>query len=135
MAHRLSGMEMEYAFSALGPQGTRVDQGAALMRFMDLARESLPHLPDSVASGIFLQNGSRLYLDCGGHPELATPEVADPWDACRYSLAGDRILVTLAERMAGRHNGVEQVVLGRSNVCYAPGSRAPGAITRATGTA
>ena len=74
VADRLFGLETEYAFSALGPRGARVDQGRALSRLMDLAREHLPCLPDRSSSGIFLQNGSRLYLDCGGHPELATPE-------------------------------------------------------------
>ena len=73
--------------------------------FMELARESLPYLPDRGSNGVFLQNGSRLYLDCGGHPELATPELANPWDACRYALAGDRILGTIADRLGRSGNG------------------------------
>ena len=123
VADRLFGLETEYAFSALGPRGARVGQGPALSRFMELARENLPHLPDRGSSGVFLQNGSRLYLDCGGHPELATPELANPWDACRYALAGDRILAMIADRLAARESAVEQVVLTRCNVCYSPASR------------
>ena len=75
-----------------------------------LARESLPYLPDRAAHGIFLQNGSRLYVDCGGHPELATPELANPWDACRYALAGDRILSLVADQLAAGEKTVKQVV-------------------------
>ncbi len=122
VADRLFGLETEYAFSALGPRGARVGQGPALSRFMELARESLPHLPDRGSSGLFLQNGSRLYLDCGGHPELATPELANPWDACRYALAGDRIVATIGDRLAERESAVEQVVITRCNVCYSPTS-------------
>ena len=51
VADRLFGLETEYAFSALGPRGARVGQGPALSRFMELARENLPHLPDSGSSG------------------------------------------------------------------------------------
>ena len=105
------------------PRGVRVDQGSALSRFMELARENLPYLPDRGSSGVFLQNGSRLYLDCGGHPELASPELANPWDACRYALAGDRILAMIADRLAAGERAVEQVVLTRGNVCYSPASR------------
>ncbi len=123
MAERLFGLETEYAFSALGPRGVRVGQGSALSRFMELARENLPHLPDRGSSGVFLQNGSRLYLDCGGHPELASPELANPWDACRYALAGDRIVAMIADRLAAGERAVEQVVLTRGNVCYSPASR------------
>ena len=111
MAERLFGLETEYALFRPGPRGVRVGQGSALSRFMELARENLPHLPDRGSSGVFLQNGSRLYLDCGGHPELASPELANPWDACRYALAGDRILAMIADRLAAGERAVEQVVL------------------------
>ena len=123
MAERMFGLETEYAFSALGPRGARVDQGRALSRFMDLAREKLRSLPDRNSNGIFLENGSRLYLDCGGHPELAGPELANPWDACRYALAGDRILATVADQLTLREKAVRQVVLTRCNVCYSAAMR------------
>ena len=123
MAERMFGLETEYALSALDPRGRRVDHGRALCRLMALAKESLPYLPDKGANGVFLQNGSRLYLDCGGHPELATPEVVNPWDICRYAQAGDRILTTITDQLAARERAVEQVVVTRCNVCYSRAAR------------
>ena len=96
MAQRMFGLETEYALAGLDARGARVDQGRVLSAFMELARKNLAHLPDRNSHGLFLENGSRFYVDHGGHPELAICEVVDPWDACRYILAGDRILAKLA---------------------------------------
>lgn len=52
------------------------------------------------SSNVFLENGGRLYLDVGSHPEFATPECDSIWDVLRYDKAGDAIindLVTNAE--------------------------------------
>lgn len=51
---------------------------------------------------------ARLYVDCG-HPELATPEVSNPWDAVRYTIAGKRILERALARTgaAGRRPRLE----------------------------
>ena len=121
MAQRLFGLETEYSFSALGPNGSRVEQDLALQSLMNEAKRLLPHLPDR-ESGIFLQNGSRLYLDSGGHPELAICEVVDPWDACRYVSAGERILAEVAKETGARNEAIKDIVLTRCNVSYAPSS-------------
>lgn len=44
-----------------------------------------------IAAG-FLQNGARLYIDTGNHPEYATPEATRSRDIVRYERAGERIV-------------------------------------------
>lgn len=122
MAQRMFGLETEYSLSALRSGGTRFFQGYTAHAFMETARKLLPHLPGRHSSGFFLQNGSRFYFDTGGHPELATPETVNPWDACRYVLAGDRMLAAVADQLARDQRAIGQVVVTRGNVCYSPGS-------------
>lgn len=47
------------------------------------------------SSNVFLENGARLYLDVGSHPEYATPECDSLYDAVVHDKAGERILETL----------------------------------------
>ncbi|HEU4895507.1 MAG TPA: proteasome accessory factor PafA2 family protein, partial [Acidimicrobiia bacterium] len=44
------------------------------------------------SSNVFLENGARLYLDVGSHPEYATPECDDLEDVVAHDKAGERIL-------------------------------------------
>ncbi len=44
------------------------------------------------SSNVFLENGARLYLDVGSHPEYATPECDSIEDAVAHDKAGERIL-------------------------------------------
>jgi proteasome accessory factor A len=44
------------------------------------------------SSNVFLENGARLYLDVGSHPEYATPECDDILDLVAHDKAGERIL-------------------------------------------
>ncbi len=53
------------------------------------------------SSNVFLQNGSRLYLDVGSHPEYATAECDSIYDLVAHDKAGERILEDLL-------NGAEQ---------------------------
>ena len=54
------------------------------------------------SSNVFLENGGRLYLDVGSHPEFATPECDSIVDACRYEKAGELILNDLVRNAEGR---------------------------------
>ncbi len=47
------------------------------------------------SSNVFLENGGRLYLDVGSHPEFASPECDSMWDVVRYDRAGDEIIYDL----------------------------------------
>lgn len=120
MSERMFGIETEYALSAFRRDGVPTDQDRALARVMNVARRTLVHLPDRSFNGMFLQNGSRLYVDAGRHPELATCEVVNPWDSCRYVLAGEWILAGLAKQAAIENPTLGEVLLARCNVCYSP---------------
>ena len=47
------------------------------------------------SSNVFLENGARLYLDVGSHPEYATPECDSILDVVTHDKAGERILESL----------------------------------------
>jgi len=47
------------------------------------------------SSNVFLENGARLYLDVGSHPEYATPECDRLEDIVAHDKAGERILESL----------------------------------------
>jgi proteasome accessory factor A len=44
------------------------------------------------SSNVFLENGARLYLDVGSHPEYATPECDSLADVVAHDKAGERVL-------------------------------------------
>jgi proteasome accessory factor A len=56
------------------------------------------------SSNVFLENGARLYLDVGSHPEYATPECDSPRQVVIHDKAGERIVERLVlsaeERLA-----------------------------------
>ena len=47
------------------------------------------------SSNVFLENGARLYLDVGSHPEYATPECDSIHEVVVHDKAGERILEEL----------------------------------------
>lgn len=47
------------------------------------------------SSNVFLENGARLYLDVGSHPEYATPECDSILDVVIHDKAGEKILENL----------------------------------------
>jgi proteasome accessory factor A len=47
------------------------------------------------SSNVFLENGARLYLDVGSHPEYATPECESPKQVVIHDKAGERIVEEL----------------------------------------
>src|SRR5690606_34750528 len=72
-----------------------------------------------VLGGQYRPNGARVYLDCGDHPEYATPECLGPRQLVAADLAGQRVLAEGAARyvaaMAATATPVRARVL-RSNV-------------------
>ncbi len=117
MADRLFGIETEYAVCATNARGTRLPRSQVLDGLMRSARRQLPHLPDELHHGLFLANGARFYVDCGGHPELTTPECSNPWDVVRYIRAGEAILLRLAAGDGGRRPAARTTFF-RTNVDY-----------------
>jgi proteasome accessory factor A len=64
------------------------------------------------SSNVFLENGARLYLDVGSHPEYATPECDSIADLVCHDKAGERILEQLVASAEARlrEEGIRGVV-------------------------
>jgi proteasome accessory factor A len=64
------------------------------------------------SSNVFLENGARLYLDVGSHPEYATPECDSIYDAVVHDRAGERILedLTVSAEDRLREEGIRGTV-------------------------
>ncbi len=62
------------------------------------------------SSNVFLENGARLYLDVGSHPEYATPECDALVDVVAHDKAGERILEDLVK--AAEERLVEEGIRG-----------------------
>jgi len=118
MTRSLFGLESEYALNAYDGRGLPVARESAARELIRLATCRLPSLPGVNSSGLFLQNGSRLYIDAGNHPELSTPECSDPTEIVRYVLAGERLLDRVTTELASESPCIRQVCLFSCNVDY-----------------
>src|SRR5439155_1065105 len=70
------------------------------------------------SSNVFLENGARLYLDVGSHPEYATPECDSIEELVAHDKAGERILEHLlsAAEMRLHEEGISgEVYLFKNN--------------------
>jgi proteasome accessory factor A len=64
------------------------------------------------SSNVFLENGARLYLDVGSHPEYATPECDSIDDLVIHDKAGERILehLVISAEARLREEGIRGVI-------------------------
>lgn len=92
MRQRVIGLETEYGIHCT------VD-GQRRLPTEEVARRLFHHVVSwGQSSNVFLENGARLYLDVGSHPEYATPECSSALEAVVHERAGDRILDDLRRR-------------------------------------
>jgi proteasome accessory factor A len=113
----VAGLETEYGFSAIGLDGIPRDRGPFALRLLDEVRSTHPHLCGGRTYDLFLGNGARLYIDCGVHPEYATPECTTPEEVVASVRAGDRILEAAARKVESLVPGLE-MILFRANTDY-----------------
>jgi proteasome accessory factor A len=89
MERRIYGLENEYGVTCTlrGQRRLSPDEVARYLfrRVVSWGR----------SSNVFLQNGARLYLDVGSHPEYATPECDSLYELVVHDKAGERILEQL----------------------------------------
>jgi proteasome accessory factor A len=89
MERRIYGLENEYGVTCTlrGQRRLSPDEVARYLfrRVVSWGR----------SSNVFLQNGARLYLDVGSHPEYATPECDSIYDLVVHDKAGERVLESL----------------------------------------
>ncbi|MGQ9921083.1 MAG: proteasome accessory factor PafA2 family protein [Desulfobacca sp.] len=101
MKVRIFGTESEYALffvSGASPPPCHLSEEHYVNYQKSLAAlllEALSQL-NLRRAGEFLENGGRLYIDRGGHPEYATPECRQLRDLLCAEKAGDRLLHQLA---------------------------------------
>ncbi|MDF7641005.1 proteasome accessory factor PafA2 family protein [Bifidobacterium sp. ESL0784] len=111
--HRIFGIETEYGVSVTGASKPCDPGQVAMMMFA-------PILSRSRSTNTYLENGSRLYLDVGSHPEYATAEARDPSTALAQDLAGEKIMRRLAigaqERLRKTHGEHATIHLFKDNV-------------------
>ena len=112
----LFGLEEELAVSASFPDGQPVPVEFLAGRLIGQACVRLPHLSGG-GTRLFLANGSLLYVDCGSHPEVATPECTTPWEAVAHLRAAERTLAEVALDV-GRASRLGEVRIARCNVDY-----------------
>ncbi|WEV69969.1 proteasome accessory factor PafA2 family protein [Bifidobacterium sp. ESL0775] len=110
---RIFGIETEHGVSVTGANQPCDPGQVAMMMFA-------PILSRSRSTNTYLENGSRLYLDVGSHPEYATAEARDPSQALAQDLAGEEIMRRLAkgaqERLRRTHGEHATIHLFKNNV-------------------
>lgn len=96
MDKRIFGLENEYGvtFTLRGQRRLSPDEVARYLfrRVVSWGR----------SSNVFLENGARLYLDVGSHPEYATPECDKITDLLAHDKAGEWILSQLVDGAQSR---------------------------------
>jgi proteasome accessory factor A len=112
MERRIFGMENEYGVTCTlrGQRRLSPDEVARYLfrRVVSWGR----------SSNVFLENGARLYLDVGSHPEYATPECDSLYDLIAHDKAGERVLEGLlhsAEQRLAEEGIRGQVHLFKNN--------------------
>lgn len=112
MQRRIFGIENEYGVTCVlrGQRRLSPDEVARYLfrRVVSWGR----------SSNVFLENGARLYLDVGSHPEYATPECDSLLDVVAHDRAGERILEGLVESAEQRliEEGIRgEIYLYRNN--------------------
>src|SRR6195952_1600756 len=86
MERRIFGIENEYGV-------TCTSRGQRRLSPDEVARYLFRRVVSwGRSSNVFLENGARLYLDVGSHPEYATPECDSIADLVVHDKAGERIL-------------------------------------------
>ncbi len=105
MRRRIFGIETEYGVTCTvdGQRRLSPDEVARYLfrRVVSWGR----------SSNVFLENGARLYLDVGSHPEYATPECDSPLQVTTHDRAGERIVEALV--LAAEQRLAEEGIEGR----------------------
>ncbi|KFI68794.1 proteasome accessory factor PafA2 family protein [Bifidobacterium magnum] len=110
---RIFGIETEYGVSVTGADAPLEGANVAMAMFEPVMRRYR-------STNTFVDNGSRLYVDVGAHPEYATAEARSSYDALCSDLAGERIMRGLAldaqERLRAEHGEALRVHVFKNNV-------------------
>ena len=115
MLHMM-GVETEFSIAAFDGNGSRIHPGLLSEQLLKKARGEFAYLSDT-QNRLYLANGGLLYVDCGAHPEFATPECTTPDAIVQYIQAGDAILELLSKQLEDSPN-IAEVRTFKGNVDY-----------------
>lgn len=93
MQRRIVGIETEFGITSVGGEGGRSLGADEIARYL-----FRPVVERWRSSNVFLDNGSRLYLDVGSHPEYATAECDGLRQLVAHDRAGERIVDELGQQ-------------------------------------
>jgi proteasome accessory factor A len=82
MKRRIFGLENEYGLTCTLNGERRLSPDNVARYLFEKV------IPGTRNANVFLENGARLYLDTGFHPEYATPECDDPAELVIHDKAG-----------------------------------------------
>ncbi len=68
-------------------------------------------------SGIYIDNGSRYYLDSGNHNEFCTPELSTPRQIAVYDRAAERILLRAKAALRAKTDGID-ICITKNNLNF-----------------
>lgn len=91
MIRRIVGIETEFGITSVSGEGARGLGADEIARYL-----FRPVVERWRSSNVFLDNGARLYLDVGSHPEYATAECDGLRQIVAHDRAGERIVDDLA---------------------------------------
>ncbi|AKE41212.1 proteasome accessory factor [Corynebacterium kutscheri] len=111
---RITGIETEYGITCISSSGKKCLDPDEIARIM-----FRPIIKQWGSSNVFVPNASRLYLDVGSHPEIATAECDSLSQLIAYDQAGDRIvdeLARTAEKTLAKEGTKAAVYLFKNNL-------------------
>ena len=128
MKRRIFGLENEYGLTCTLNDERRMSPDNVARYLFEKV------IPGAHHANVFLENGTRLYLDTGFHPEYATPECDDVAELVIHDKAGERIVDDLRHQAEKRlqEDGIEgNILLFKNNT----DSAIPTDVTRITSSA
>src|SRR5256712_1256100 len=107
MKRRIFGLENEYGLTCTLNGERRLSHDIVARYLFEKV------VPGARHANVFLENGARLYLDTGFHPEYATPECDDVAELVIHDKAGERIVDDLRHQAEQRlrEDGIEGNIL------------------------
>ena len=107
MKRRIFGLENEYGLTCTLNGERRLSPDNVARYLFEKV------IPGARNANVFLENGARLYLDTGFHPEYATPECDDVAELVIHDKAGERIVDDLRHQAEKRlqEDGIEGNIL------------------------
>src|SRR5262245_20921357 len=110
------GTETEYSVSGRLPTGQPLQAEEVYALLNEALRHERLWMQDvNGGRAVYLQHGGRFYMDSGGHPEYATPEVFTPAQVAAYDKAGEYLLAMARDRVLREQPGL-RIAITKNNI-------------------